>query len=238
MEERMNGERKCIMAIGGHVGDAELTSGGFLAAMALKGYQIVTVALTGGERGNPPGMPVKEYRIQKEKEAAAFAEMLGGEAVVFPYTDGELPDNDEVRLLLCDLIRQYRPAALLTHWKNSMHKDHEATHRIVKDAQFFAGLPGIERKDKAHFAKGPYYAENWEDSAGFEKYVYLEVSKEGFELWKKAIDTHWFAIHSTSFPYKEYYEHLMRVNGCLARTEYAEAFNLDQEQKKVILSEL
>lgn len=30
----------------------------------------------------------------------------------------------------------------------------------------------------------------------------------------------------------------MRVNGCLARTGYAEAFDLDQEQKKVILSEV
>ena len=78
MERRMNEERKCIMAIGGHVGDAELTSGGYLATMALKGYRIVTVALTGGERGNPPDRSVEEYRIQKEKEAVTFAGMLGG----------------------------------------------------------------------------------------------------------------------------------------------------------------
>lgn len=231
-------KKKVIMAIGGHIGDTELTSGGYLATMALKGYQVVTVALTGGERGNPPDMTVAEYREQKEKEAVAFAAMLGGEAIVFPYVDGELPDNEEVRLELCDVIRKYRPCALLTHWKNSIHKDHEATHRIVKDAQFFAGLPGLKRNDPAHFAKGPYYAENWEDSAGFEKYIYLEVTKEGFKLWKRAIDTHWFAIHSVGFPYKDYYEHLMRCNGCLARKEYAEAFNIDKEQKKVIISDL
>lgn len=230
----MNEERKVIMAIGGHIGDAELTSGGVLATMALKGYKIVTVALTGGERGNPPHLSVAEYRKQKEEEAEGFAEMLGGEAVVFPYADGELPDNEEVRFALCDLIRKYKPCALLTHWKNSMHKDHEATFRIVKDAQFWAGLPGIERQDKAHFAMGPYYAENWEDSVGFQKYVYMEVSKEGFELWKKAIQLHWFTVNSTSFHYKEYYEHLMRCNGCLARTEYAEAFNIDEEQKKIV----
>ena len=29
---------KTIMAIGGHIGDAELTCGGILATMALKGY--------------------------------------------------------------------------------------------------------------------------------------------------------------------------------------------------------
>lgn len=229
---------KVIMAIGGHVGDAELTSGGVLATLSLKGYRVVTVAMTGGERGNPPHRKVEEYRIQKIREAEEFAAMLGGEAVVLPYVDGELPDHDQVRMELCDIIRRYKPCALLTHWKCSMHKDHEATHRIVKDAQFLAGLPGLEREYPAHFSKGPYYAENWEDSPEFQKYVYIEVTAEGFELWKKAIVTHWFTVNSTSFPYKEYYEHLMRVNGCLARKEYAQAFDLDAEQKKIVISEL
>lgn len=232
----MGEDQKTIMAIGGHIGDAELTCGGVLATLSLKGYRIVTVALTGGERGNPPHLSVEEYRKQKEKEAEVFAGMLGGKAIVFPYADGELPDTDEVRMELCDVIRRYRPCALLTHWKNSMHKDHERTYRIVKDAQFLAGLPGLVREHPSCFARGPYYAENWEDSPGFEKYAYMEVTKEGFELWKKAIETHWFTVHSTSFHYKEYYEHLMRCNGCLARTEYAEAFNMDEEQKKVIFT--
>lgn len=229
---------KVIMAIGGHVGDAELTSGGVLATLSLKGYLVVTVALTGGERGNPPHMTVEEYRKQKIREAEEFAAMLGGEAVVLPYVDGELPDSDKVRMELCDIIRRYRPCALLTHWKYSMHKDHEATHRIVKDAWFLAGLPGLERENPAHFAKGPYYAENWEDSPEFQKYVYMEVTPEGFELWKKAIVTHWFTVNSKSFPYRDYYEHLMRVNGCLARKEYAQAFDIDADQKKMVISEL
>ena len=44
--------KKVIMAIGGHVGDAELTCGGVLATASLRGSRIVTVAMTGGERGN------------------------------------------------------------------------------------------------------------------------------------------------------------------------------------------
>ncbi len=230
-------ERKTIMAVGGHVGDAELTCGGVLATYALKGYQVVTVALTGGERGNPSHLTVEEYRKQKEEEAHKFARMLGGEAVIFPYTDGELPDREEVRLELCDLIRSRKPEILMTHWKHSMHKDHELTHRIVKDAHFYAGLPGLERKENAHFAKGPYYAQNWEDAEGFSPYLYVEVSEEGFALWQKAIQEHWFAVNSPSFPYMEYYSHLMRCNGCLARTMYAEAFDLDAESKKLLRKE-
>ena len=43
---------KTIIAIGGHVGDMELTTGCVLAHQAQKGDKIVTVALTAGERGN------------------------------------------------------------------------------------------------------------------------------------------------------------------------------------------
>lgn len=229
---------KTIMAIGGHIGDAELTCGGILATLALKGYKVITVALTGGERGNPPHLSVEQYREQKLKEADAFVNHLGGEAIVLPYVDGELPDNQEVRFQVCDLIRKYRPCALLTHWKYSMHKDHELTHCIVKDAQFFAGLRGIEREEPAHFAKGPYYAQNWEDATEFKPYVYMKVSKEGFELWKKAIQEHWFAVHSRDFHYMEYYEHLMHCNGCLARCDYAEAFMVNPEEMKLVIEDL
>jgi LmbE family N-acetylglucosaminyl deacetylase len=225
------------MAIGGHIGDMELTTGGVLATLSLSGWKIVTVALTGGEKGNPPGISVADYRVQKEREAREFAEMMGGEAIVFPYADGELPDDESVRFELADLIRQYKPKALLTHWQHSMHKDHELTHRIVKDAQFYAGLPSFERALPAHFAAGPYYAENWEDSTGFVPYTYVKVSDEGFALWQKAIEKHWFTVHSTSFHYKIYYEHLMAVRGCLARANYAEAFAIEEYMKKQVLTE-
>lgn len=228
-------DQQVIMAIGGHIGDAELTSGGVLATLSLKGWKIVTVALTAGERGNPAHLSVAEYREQKIQEAEKFAEMLGGEAIVFEYVDGELPDTQEVRYQLCDVIRKYRPKVLITHWKNSMHKDHELTYKITKDAQFFAGLPSIEREEKAHFAAGPYYAQNWEDPIGFEPYTYVEVTEEGFALWKQAIQHHWFALNSKSFKYAEYYEHLMKCNGYLARKPYAEAFAVDELQKKQII---
>lgn len=228
--------KKVIMAIGGHIGDAELTCGGVLATASLRGDKIVTVAMTGGERGNPPHMTVADYRKQKEQEAHTFAEMLGGEAVVFPYADGELPETDEVKLALCDVIRKYKPDVLLTHWKHSIHKDHMATQRIVLDAQFFAGLPSVERELPAHFAAGPYYAENWEDATGYVPYVFAEVTQEGFDLWYKAISTHWFTVHSTSFHYREYYASLMKTRGFLCHKAYAETFTVEEDQKKQIIT--
>ena len=225
---------RTIMAVGGHIGDMELTVGGYLCECALKGDKIITVALTAGERGNPAGMSVAEYRKQKVAEAEAFAKKLGGEAVVFEYVDGELPDNEEVAWKLCDVIRKYKPDMLFTHWKNSMHKDHIATHYVVGKAQFYAGLCSIERELPPHYARGPYYAENWEDSEGFVPYTYFRLSKEAFALWQEAVKLHWFVTGSTSFRYFDYYSHLKAVRGMFARGDYAEAFQIAEHKKFVI----
>ena len=94
---------KTVMAIGAHVGDAELTAGALLATCAVHGGKAVTLALTAGEKGAPAGADIAEYRRNKIGEAEAFARELGGEAYVLPYEDGLLPDNDEVRFAVCDI---------------------------------------------------------------------------------------------------------------------------------------
>ena len=228
-------ESKVIMAIGGHVGDMELTCGGMLATLALHGDRIVTVALTAGEKGNPPGMDVNEYREQKIREATEFAVRLGGQSIVFAYPDGTLPVNDEAAFMLCDAIRAHKPTVLITHWKGSIHQDHIAAHELVHRAQLYAALSGFERADPAHFAAGPYYAENWEDPHDFVPTVYHRVSDAGFELWRDAIANHWFTTHSTSFEYREYYTHLMSVRGIEARTRYAQAFDQPPMSKRRVV---
>lgn len=225
----MSEQRLTILAIGGHVGDAELTAGGVLASHALKGDKIVTLALTAGERGVPAGRDMADYRAQKVREAEQFAAMLGGESIVFEIPDGELKDNDEMRYRVCDVIRQVKPNVIITHFKNSMHKDHMTTHRIVNDARFFAGLASFERELPSHFATKLYYAENWEDAVDYKPYVYVDFDQEAYELWIKALSQHWFVTGSKSFPYLEYYKHLARVRGIEARKYYAETFMVPEE---------
>lgn len=222
-----------ILAVGAHVGDMELTAGLLLAACAAEGGHIATLALTAGEKGAPACADVADYRSHKVAEAKAFAARLGGEAQVLGYADGLLPDDDEVRFAVCDIIRRIKPDILITHAQNSMHKDHAACHRIVEDARFYAGIAGFERALPAHFARTLYFAENWEDAVGFEPHVYLDVTA-GYELWKEAVATQWFATHSTSFPYLEYYDALSRVRGIEARTGRAECFMIPSEVRRVL----
>lgn len=232
-------DKQTILAIGGHVGDMELTAGGVLASHSLKGDRIVTLALTPGERGVPAGQDMADYRAQKIREAHAFADLLGGEAIVFDDNpDGELPDDEAIRWRVCDVIREVRPNIIITHFKNSMHKDHMTTHRIVNDARFFAGLPSIERELPAAFAGKLYYAENWEDAVDYRPYVYVDFDQEAYDLWVKAVSTHWFVTGSKSFPYLEYYKHLARVRGIEARKTYAETFMVPEETVRLRQSAL
>ncbi len=221
---------KTFMAIGGHIGDMELTCGCVLATQALRGDKIITVALTAGERGNPKTMTVEEYRVQKVQEAKEFAQMLGGESIVFPYCDGELPDNQEVRLEVARLIRKYRPNVIFTHWKNSMHKDHATCSKIVIDAQFYASLDMGDKIPGERCYAPVYFCENWEDKIGFDPYILVNCS-EGYDLWTKAIAKHWFIMNSKDFKYYNYYTHLSYVRGCLAKCEHAEAFDVQDHGK-------
>ena len=233
----MNEQKITILAIGGHVGDMELTAGGILATHALKGDNIVTLALTAGEKGAPKNMNLVDYRRQKVTEAETFAKMLGGRAIVFDYPDGELPDNEQVQFKVCDVIREVRPNVIITHFKNSMHKDHMATNKIVNNARFYAGNEFFVRKSPSYFASKLYFAENWEDAVDFKPYIYVDISK-GFELWQKAVASHWFVTGSKSFPYLEYYTHLSRVRGIEARTGRAECFSIPEENMKLIKEHL
>lgn len=226
---------KTYLSIGAHIGDAELTTGLVLATKSLEGDKIITLALTAGERGNPKHMTVDDYRLQKIKEADDFAKMLQGESVVLNHRDGELPDTLDVRLEVARIIRKYKPTLIFTHWKHSMHKDHQLTSKIVEDASFFAGMDmGEKLEGERHYAP-VYFAENWEDSEAFTPYVYIAGSHEGYELWKRAMQTHWFIMNSPSFRYYDYYTHLAVVRGCYARKDYAQAFSVHEYQKKIIL---
>ena len=224
-----------ILAIGAHVGDAELTCGGVLASCAAAGGHIATLALTAGEKGNPKHLTVEEYRIQKIREANEFTGLLNGTAYVLDYPDGDLPFNDKVRFEICDIIRTERPDLILTHHEKSMHRDHEQCCRLAKEGWFLASQPGFVRENPAKFAP-LRFAENWEDSTGFTPYEYLEVTEEGFKLWQEAVQKLWFVTGSTSFPYFEYYCHLKRLRGIEARKAYAEAYMCLPEETRVITS--
>jgi LmbE family N-acetylglucosaminyl deacetylase len=212
----------CIMVVGGHSADAEIMGGAAVLKHVDAGWRAVLVHMTPGEKGHPV-LSSAEYKTQKDGEARKAAELLGAAYVIMPWPDGELPVNEEVQMALADVIREYRPTIILTHWKGSLHRDHNNTHDNVLASLFFAGLRTFERKHPAHRVQKIYFAENWEDMEHFRPEIYLETT----DVFNRYID----AIHAyglfrgewPTFRYEQWYRGASRMRGAEAGVEQAVA---------------
>ena len=230
--------QRTILAIGAHAGDVELTSGALLAKQRQLGDRVVILHLTLGEGGNPRLSSVR-YADQKRQEALAAAQTLGAEVLFAPYRDGELPDDDAVRRYVADVIRTVKPTLVITHWRESIHKDHATASRVVTDAVLLASLDGV-RTEHAPFrgVRGIWYAENWEDAAGFQPYLSIDVSSS-MARWRDAVTKYEFVRGGVSdFRYLDYYDALSIVRGALARRSRAESFDIDASGKRRVLDSL
>jgi LmbE family N-acetylglucosaminyl deacetylase len=216
----------------------ELTCGAVLARQARRGDRIVLLHLTLGEGGNPK-MPPSDYGEQKRREAGAAAAALGAEAMFGPYRDGELPDNDESRRYVATMIRQLKPSFIITHWKNSIHKDHAATSAVVRDAVLLAVLEGVALSQPVwRGVRAVWYAENWEDTEGFAPYIYVDVAA-AMTQWREAVTKYEFVRGGiSSFAYLDYYTALAAVRGAEARRAQAVAFDIEPSGKRRVLDEI
>ncbi|MFD0869096.1 Uncharacterized proteins, LmbE homologs [Chlamydia abortus] len=221
----MSGEKKShILAISAHAGDMDLTAGAVLAKYTQEGHKVTMLHLTPGEKGHPRLTP-DEYRKQKIEEAYQFADIIGAEVRFFDYKDAELPVDEKIKYEVADVIREVKPDIIITHWKNSIHKDHSNTYSIVQDAHFYAALKTIERELPAHYTRRMYFAENWEDMEGFEPEVFVDIPEDAFETWVKGMNAYAFARGETyGFPYIEYYKALTIVRGAPVNFKRAQAF--------------
>lgn len=227
---------RTILAIGAHCGDMEVTCAAVLAKQKKLGDRIVFLHLTLGEGGNP-NMSPEAYGAQKRSEAKSAAGVIGAEVLFGPYKDGELPNDEAVRRYVADVIRQVKPTHIITHWRTSIHKDHQNTHGITMDAILLASLEGVKTDHPRHRGiKAIYFTENWEDPEQFKPYFYVDVSEE-LAVWKECVTQYQFIKGGiSSFPYLEYYEALARVRGAEAGTKYAVAFDVDPFEKKRVVA--
>ena len=221
-----------ILAIGGHAGDAEISTGMALCRHVREGKRVAMLHCTLGERGHP-SLSATEYADRKRDEARRAAAVIGAEVFFLPYMDGEMPVDEAAKFAICDIIRECRPAVILTHWKGSMHKDHTNTCLCLPDAIFYAALRTFERPLPNHWARQLLYAENWEDPYGFVPELYLQISEADLKLWEEmATQYGLFRGEWETFRYVEYYKALARVRGLEVSTDYATAFAVPENSRR------
>lgn len=224
------GQSTTILAIGGHAGDMEVSAGAALARAARLGARVVILHLSLGENGHPR-KTAGEYAKQKREEAIAAAKALGAEARFGTWTDGSLRPSKETEEFVAQVIRDVKATHLITHWKHSIHPDHEAAYAITQNASLLASITGWRG------VRSILYAENWEDPEGFQPYVYID-STQDIETWRKATACYEFLRGGVSaFPYMQYYEGLSSLRGAEARKRHAVAFDVDAMGKRRILQD-
>ena len=229
-----NGASKTILAIGAHAGDMELTAGLVLAKQRQLGDRIVFLHLTLGERGHPT-LGASAYGDQKRREAQAAAKAIGAEAMFGPYRDGELPNDEVARHYVADVIRRVRPSLIITHWRESLHRDHATTHAVVVDAVLLAAIDTGKGGVPRHRGARLWYAENWEDKQGFQPYLYVDVTGN-MPAWTAMVKSYEFVRGDiSSFEYLDYYTALATVRGAEARRAQAVAFDIDPFGKRRVL---
>ncbi len=119
-----------VVAVGAHPDDLEIGIGGTLAKMQRHGAHVVMVVVS---------IP-KDYEV-RHAEATRGAQILGCELKLL-VDDGPKRIEDlktcELVGLLDDVIREYRPAALLTHSSVDFHNDHLLVYNACLPTQRLA----------------------------------------------------------------------------------------------------
>lgn len=125
---------KRMLAIFAHPDDESFTVGGMLAKYAHEGVRIVLLCLTKGEAGIP-GMPPKFAGPIRAGELRRAEEMLGIEAYIYSYKDGELTCMDTGLLLetISTWIDMVQPHVIVTFGPEGVsgHPDHIAVSKLV-----------------------------------------------------------------------------------------------------------
>ena len=125
-----------ILAFGAHPDDAEIGCGATLALSADRGLRVAVVDLTAGERATRGTV---SSRADEAERAAAILGLCERRRLGLP--DGGLDSAMEAgRQAVVAVLRELRPAVVLSPFPTDRHPDHAATARLVEEACFWAGV--------------------------------------------------------------------------------------------------
>src|ERR1700733_7781318 len=105
-------KQKAGLVVSAHAADFVWRCGGAVALYAERGYRMVIVCLSYGERGESakmwrePGMTLDKVQKARRQESQAAAELLGGEIISFDLQDYPMRVGEKELFRLAEIYRE------------------------------------------------------------------------------------------------------------------------------------
>jgi LmbE family N-acetylglucosaminyl deacetylase len=131
------------LAIAAHPDDIEFLMGGTLLLLKRAGFETHYLTLASGNCGSSEYNSATTRRV-RGAEARAAAKILG--AIFHPSLTDDLEIFYGLELLrpLAAVVREVKPAILLTHSPRDYMEDHMTTGRLAVTAAFARGMPNFK----------------------------------------------------------------------------------------------
>ncbi len=215
-----------ILALAASPGDAEMCCGGTLArVVALRGAVAICTLGNGNSLGGE--LPPRELAETHRAEAEAAAESLGAKLFWFGHSDFSVANDAVTRMQLVEVLRTFRPNALLTPASVDAHHDLRDVWRLALDAAQIAAAPSA-RTDQDPLDAPPAvfaYQPRWFE--GFTPDTYVDVS-DTIDAKQAAITqlktlAQWY-LTQRGIDIAEAAETVSAYRGLQAGVDFAEAF--------------
>jgi 4-oxalomesaconate hydratase len=208
-------ESKTAMVVSAHSADFVWRAGGAVALYAARGWRVVVVCLSFGERGESAklwresGMTMQKVKAIRRDEALRAAEILGAEVNFFDLGDYPMRITDEALYKLAGLYRDLRPAFILTHsLKDPYNFDHPLVSHAAQEARIIAQAHGHEPSIPVIGAPGVFLFEPHQpEQCEWKPQVFLDITP----VWEKKFAA--FKMMSAQEHLWNYYERVALQRG-------------------------
>ena len=134
-----------LLAIAAHRDDVELTCAGTLIRAVDLGQTTGILDLTQGETGTRGSASLRA------EEAEQAARLMGvSERRNAGLPDAHLMNTDEMRRVVVEQIRHFRPRVVILPFPVGRHPDHRVASELARDACFLAGLAKYDASGAPH----------------------------------------------------------------------------------------
>jgi len=139
-----------LLVVGAHSADFVWRAAGAVATHTAAGGSATVLALSYGERGESgalwkeEGQTEERVKAIRHEEASGAAEVLGADFVALDLGDYPLRVDDAAVDRLAGLMRDIRPAVVITHPElDPFNPDHPVAHRAVAQARLLTSGAGV-----------------------------------------------------------------------------------------------